>query len=95
MKFILALTVLLLIPSLLSAGEVKGYYRQDGNSIAPHQRTKSDGSPDNNYSFRRNVKPGSGPITPGETDNRLDHSYQASPKKEPSYSPLNPFVIRW
>jgi hypothetical protein len=95
MKSILALTVVLLIPSLLSAGEVKRYYQQEGTYIAPDLGTSPDGALDNNYSFRGNVRVGSGRIPPGETDNYRDRHYQVSPKKEQSYSPLNPFVLRW
>jgi hypothetical protein len=95
MKAILALTVVLLIPSLLSASEVKRYYEQEGIYVAPDQRTSPDGALDNNYSFRGNVRAGSSRITPGETDSHLDRHYRVSPKKEQSYSPLNPFVLRW
>jgi hypothetical protein len=94
MKSILALTVLLLIPSPVSGEEVKKDYRQDSSYVAPAQETHADAA-DKNYSFRENVGSKSSRIMPGEPDNHLDRHYQASPKKEQSYSPLNPFVLRW
>ena len=37
----------------LSQVNVKGYYKSNGTYVAPHQRTRPDGNPFNNYSSPR------------------------------------------
>lgn len=76
-KFILAVFLLsLLIPSLLEAGQVRGYFRRDGTYVQLHQRSNPDGNPYNNYNFPGNYNPNTGQITPGNPDSYLDHYYR-------------------
>ena len=52
--FVFLLAVLFLIPSLVSAGNVRGYYRKDGTYVRPHVRSNPDGQKWNNYGPSRN-----------------------------------------
>jgi len=44
---------------------VPGYYRKDGTYVQPHQRTRPDSNPYNNYSTPGNYNPNTGRTTPG------------------------------
>lgn len=97
MKTILLLmsALLLFIPSLLQAAEVDGYSPGDGSYIQQYQRKGPETNPYKHYTFPENSEPSKGRIAPGNFDSYLRGEYQAIPKKEQVYKPLNPFVIRW
>jgi hypothetical protein len=72
----MAVMVILLLTGVLAAdvvaGSVRGYYRQDGTYVQPHQRTNPDGNLLNHYRFPRNYHPNTGKITPGDPRRALD-----------------------
>jgi hypothetical protein len=57
---------------------VNGHYRKDGTYVQPHQRSRPDGNPHNNYSFPGNVNPNTGKVAPGKTDTYLRNYGQGS-----------------
>lgn len=54
---------------------MQGYYRNDGTYVLPHERTRPDGNPYNNYSFPGNYNPNIGEITPDNPETYLRHYY--------------------
>jgi hypothetical protein len=75
-KFLFLTTfVLLLIPSLLEAAQVRGYFRRDGTYVRPYQRTNPDRNPYNNYGFPGHYNPNTGRATPGNPDTYLYRYY--------------------
>lgn len=98
-KILFALAFLaLMIPSLLEAGQVRGYYRRDGTYVQPHQRTNPDGNPYNNYGFPGNYNPNTGGISPGNPDTYLDRYYnrggRLSPGSLETYDLFRPYGNR-
>ena len=93
MKSMLALMVFLLVmlPSLLDAGQVRGYHRRDGTYVAPHQRSNPDSNPYNNYNYPGNYNPNTGQITPGNPDTYLDRYNNKERSGSDRYEPLNPY----
>lgn len=65
MKAILFLLVLLVNLQSFSQVKVRGYYRKNGTYVQPHQRSKPDGNPYNNYSFPGNTNPHTGKVASG------------------------------
>lgn len=94
-SIILALALVVLISfltvTLVEAGGVRGYYRQNGTYVQPHHRTNPDGNPYNNYSFPGNYNPNRGRITPGNPDTYLNRYYNRSYPglNGHSYNPYN------
>lgn len=60
MRILLALLILFSSVSFASAGKVKGYTKKNGTYVAPHSKSKSDGSKMNNYSSKGNTNPYTG-----------------------------------
>ncbi len=52
--------IILLIPTILNAGRVRGYTDKNGRYVPPYNRTNPDKSKDNNYGSAPNVNPYTG-----------------------------------
>ena len=73
MKKLLILTaMLLLLPILSEAADVRGHFRKDGSYVAPYQRSTRDIDLYNNYNFPGNYNPNKGQITPGDPNISLE-----------------------
>ena len=73
MKKLLILTaLLLLLPILSEAADVRGHFRKDGSYVDPYQRSTRDIDLYNNYNFPGNYNPNKGQITPGDPNISLE-----------------------
>lgn len=73
MKKLLILTALLvLLPILSEAADVRGHFRKDGSYVAPYQRSTRDIDLYNNYNFPGNYNPNKAQITPGDPNISLE-----------------------
>lgn len=73
MKKLLILTALLVfLPILSEAADVRGHFRKDGSYVAPYQRSTRDIDLYNNYNFPGNYNPNKAQITPGDPNISLE-----------------------
>ena len=79
MMLFLSSIVVVSLASVVDAGQVRGYYRQDGTYVPPHYRSNPDGNPYNNYGYPGNLNPNTGRITPGDPQRYLDRYYTPQP----------------
>jgi len=80
---VLMIVVSFFLTHLAEAGQVRGYYRNDGTYVQPYLRTNPDGNPYNNYNFPGNYNPNTGRITPGNPNSYLNEYYNPSPQRFP------------
>lgn len=73
--------------------QVQGYYRNDGTYVRPHERTRPDGNPYNNYSFPGNYNPNTGETTPGNPKTYLRH-YNNQPDDDHDYITIVQFSLK-
>lgn len=59
-KILLALTMVLLSASLVYAGWVNGYTRKDGTYVSGYNRSDSNNTVRDNYSYKGNTNPYTG-----------------------------------
>lgn len=85
----LILAILLAIPALSHAGEVRGYWRDsDGDGlkdtyVQPYQRTNPNHSRTDNYSYPENYNPNTGRITPYSNSPRENYPFNPNPYDKP------------
>jgi hypothetical protein len=60
LNLILLTAILTSFSSAAFAGYVRGYYKDNGTYVAPHQRSAPDGNPNNNYSSPGQYNPNKG-----------------------------------
>lgn len=81
---IFTLAIILVLPILTFAGQVRGYRSDrdhDGykeSYTRPYQRTNPDRYESNNYSYPGNLNPNTGKITGGNTDTYGTHHRRGS-----------------
>ena len=88
------LTVLMATLSVAIGDEyVDGYFKKNGEYVAPHYRSDPDGKFDNNWSTKGNVNPYTGQpgtkVTPPSDYGYGSGSYSGEKKKSPSLDPYN------
>jgi hypothetical protein len=100
LKSLLILLLLLVNLQSFSQVKVRGYYRKNGTYVQPHQRSKPDGNPYNNYSYPGNTNPHTGKVATGNPETYLKnynarnkstnntHSYQTA-TLSPVYNSTN------
>ena len=71
-KLLILAAMLVLLPIVSDAADVRGHFRRDGTYVAPHQRSNPDNSPYNNYNFPGNYNPNKGQTTPGNQERYLE-----------------------
>jgi hypothetical protein len=84
-KIALILVILLAVPPVSFAGNVKGYWRDsDGDGVKdtyvePHQRTNPNRSRMDNYSYPGNYNPNTGRITPFSNSPKENYPFNPNP----------------
>jgi hypothetical protein len=71
-KLLILAALLVLLPIVSDAAQVRGHFRKDGTYIAPYQRSNPDNSPYNSYNFPGNYNPNKGQTTPGNQETYLE-----------------------
>ena len=78
MKAILIILALFFSIQVFAQVHVRGYYRKDGTYVQPHQRSKPDGNPYNNYSYPGNTNPHTGKVATGNPNTYLKNYHKNS-----------------
>jgi len=83
-KFMIILfaLVVVLMPAFLSAEWVSGYYRSNGTYVQGYNRSNSNSTVTDNYSYKGNVNPYT-----GETGTNYYRNSPTSEYYKPSYTP--------
>lgn len=86
MKSILIILALFFSIQVFAQVHVRGYYRKDCTYVKPHQRSKPDGNPYNNYSFPGNTNPHTGKVATGNPDTYLKNYHKNSTTSNGGYN---------
>ena len=82
--------LLLIIPAIGYAGDVRGYWQdrnRDGQPdtyVSPHQRSNPNDSRTDNYGYPGNLNPNTGRINPPSMSPRENYPSNPSPYENPS-----------
>jgi hypothetical protein len=88
-KLILMVAILIIMPSLASADNVKGYWKDTNHDgikdtyVQPHVQTHPDSVRTNNYSYPGNYNPNTGHITPQSNSPRETYPVNPNPYDKP------------
>jgi hypothetical protein len=87
-KVALFVLCIMCISSLSYAGSVRGYTRSNGTYVAPHQRSNSDNTYTNNWSYKGNVNPYTGKVGTNSYDDYNPNNSNSSTRSRQGVSDM-------